>query len=1659
LAGCLELGAQSLPLISADAAWRWLPGATEPPADWRAVGFEDAAWPSAGQPLHTAASPAGTRLPDFGATPATVYLRHTFTVNQPAKVSELVLNALVDDGFVAWLNGREIIRHNVAEGALTRQSTALETAPEPHSEERFALAQPSSLLVAGENVLALQVLNAPTSGEPDLLWNATLGATLDLVSPTLVTQVPAPGSTVEHLTHIEVVFSEAVVGVDESDLLVNGQPASQVSPLVPGHFRFEFPAVPTGTAQFTFAADHGIHDGLAEPNAFANAFWTVQVNPEATRRQVVISEFMADSYRSLKDEDGDYPDWIELANTGDSVIDLRGWALTDDANDRFKWRFGTHSLPAHGYLVVFASEKNKTNITTRTKLHTNFRLSNNGEYLALVAPDGEVVSAFAPGFPAQRTDISYGRAPDAPELTAYFANPTPGQRNSAAGAGFAPGVSFSAPSGNFLHDFRLHLTPADTNAVIRYTLSGAVPTNGSTLYTGPISITNTTEVRARAFAPDLLPGPVSSEAYIKLSPDPAHQAWFTSTLPILVMSTMRPATITGSRGTPVRFSLHEPVDGIASLRLPPTFTSRGSGKIRGSSSATLPKVPYAIEWWDEFNEDTEHGVLGLPADSEWVLYAPNVYDPVMIHNPFIHQLSRDLGQYSPRTRFVELYVQRATGPLVTNQWMGIYVLEEKPAIGANRLAIDKLQPEDVALPEVTGGYLMKVDRLDPGDGGIVFTGGSVAAVDPKEPELESPQRAPQLAYIKKHLSAFSGALNSVNWRNPETGYLPYLDLTNWIDYHVVEVLSGNVDSLVLSAYFHKERDGRLKWGPHWDFDRALGSTDGRDQNPRTWQTGPFFTATWWSRLFRDPTAWQLWVDRYQEFRADGLSRSNMNRLIDRFSSEVAPSQKREEKKWGVRPRGGSYQAEVNLMKNWLSNRVDFIDRQMTARPSLSSPGGRVLPGFTVTLTKPAGATVYYTLDGTDPRLAFGTNQPAPGTQIYTGPITITGTSRLVARARDLTKRQLNGPPITTPWSGAVVATFTVNDLPLTVTEIMFNPAQNTTPDGPDHDEFEFLELRNTAAHSIALPGYRLQGGVDFSFTTNQALTELAAGQRLLLVANRAAFQSRYPGIGPIAGEYTRRLKNSGDRLTLSGPLQEPGFDFEFQDRWQLLADGTGFSLTRVGEGGPASTQPNLATAWRLSGRLGGSPGEADPEPAVPTALHSALRISEIFPGAGKLNFVELEARSGPTAQPLDVSGWWLTNERDDWRKFRLPLGSILKPDAANNARLVVSESQFNLPNGGGFKLDPRGGEVWLLSANQDGDLTGFITGGVYGPTELGHSLVADALDFTDSHFRLTANPSPGAVNALAMIGPVSFRTIHFEPPAFGSENNSQDEFIELENTSAAAVPLFAPANPALTWQIRGGVELDFPPSLILPAGGRVVLVSFAPESDQAALTAFLTRHAPRADVTLVGPWRGQLNNAGDSLRLQRPLSTTSAATTEATYVTVEAFTYAPTTPWPTNAAGSGRALVRRDPTALAAEPTAWVDAWPTPGWADTDQDGLPDAWETEHYFDPDNSLGTEGGDADPDQDGFTNRMEFLNGTDPREVSNALRPHVTVSERGNLRFHLAAPAGQVLELQRADSLAPSQWQTVRTFTVGAQDAAGFAFEETDTAGRFYRLMKP
>lgn len=231
----------------------------------------------------------------------------------------------------------------------------------------------------------------------------------------------------------------------------------------------------------------------------------------ADSQKVIISEFMAVNSNNIVDEDSEHSDWIELYNNTSEIIDLTGWYLTDDATNLKKWQFPQITLAKGAYLVVFASGKNRVDPTKN--LHTNFKLSGSGEYLAICEPDSSISYSFSPLFPAQRQDVSYGLFQG---QIVYFTTATPGAVNVAGTMPFAPG--FSAKRGFYNNAFDLSLSLTGGDGTIYYTLDGTRPTASTgKIYTTPLHITTTTPVSAATINAAGLSSEIITNSYIFIS--------------------------------------------------------------------------------------------------------------------------------------------------------------------------------------------------------------------------------------------------------------------------------------------------------------------------------------------------------------------------------------------------------------------------------------------------------------------------------------------------------------------------------------------------------------------------------------------------------------------------------------------------------------------------------------------------------------------------------------------------------------------------------------------------------------------------------------------------------------------------------------------------------------------------------------------------------------------------------------------------------------------------------------------------------------------------------------------------------------------------------------------------------------------------------------
>jgi hypothetical protein len=353
-----------------------------------------------------------------------------------------------------------------------------------------------------------------------------------------------------------------------------------------------------------------------------------------------------------------------------------------------------------------------------------------------------------------------------------------------------------------------------------------------------------------------------------------------------------------------------------------TLLAEGALEIRGRGNSTwgMPKKPYRVRL------ATSTALAGMPASRHWVLLA-NYSDKTLLRNDLAFALSRAMGfAWTPRTVSVEVELN--------GSYDGIYQLVEHVRIAPDRVNIPELRAADTTAATVSGGYLIEVDER----WGEAFCRQStmtpmVFCFSNPETLGESAWRR-QREYITTYLARTDSAIFGPRFADPALGYAAWLDVPSAIDYWILQELARNVDgNLRLSTYLFKPRDGKLTFGPMWDFDIAFGNVDyGGADAVEGWQIRP---APWFARLFQDPAfaarVRARWAELVQRGVFDGLF--TWTRQRREFLSRV---QARNFERWPIlgqyvwpnRVVTGSYPAEVAAMEQWLWSRYQWMDRQL-----------------------------------------------------------------------------------------------------------------------------------------------------------------------------------------------------------------------------------------------------------------------------------------------------------------------------------------------------------------------------------------------------------------------------------------------------------------------------------------------------------------------------------------------------------------------------------------------------------------------------------------------------------------------------------------------------------------------------------------------------------
>jgi hypothetical protein len=568
-------------------------------------------------------------------------------------------------------------------------------------------------------------------------------------------------------------------------------------------------------------------------------------------------------------------------------------------------------------------------------------------------------------------------------------------------------------------------------------------------------------------------------------------------------------------------------------------------------------------------------------------------------------------------------------------------------------------------------------------------------------------------------------------------------------------------------------------------------------------------------------------------------------------------------------------------------------------PSFSQHGGQITAGATVAIT--GSGTIKYTTDGREP-MTYGMTIASGGT------VTINNSLTLKARAN-----------FSGNWSALNEATFAVGAITdkLRITEMMFHPLE------PADVNTEFVELKNIGTSALNLNLVKFTEGIHFTFPN----MSLAAGDYVLVVQNQTAFTARYGGGKNIAGTYTGALANDGERIRLEDAIGRTVLDFKYGDGWVNVADGDGFSLNffDADANGLAARWSDSAN-WCASRFTGGTPDTADSGLMKKNAIviNEILTHTDVAPG----DWIELK---NTTSSSIDISGWYLSDNDDtdtDLRKYQIRAGTVLGagqhllftydanfgPAAADPCRLI------------GFGLSEHGETVYLTSA-LNGTLTGYREQEDFDASEKEVSFGRYLKSTGTYNFVAMSSKTPGTANSYPKVGPVVINEIHYNP-ASGAQNL---EFIELRNTTGSVVNLYDVNG--VPWQFTDGINFELPPGTTIPANGYLLVVNTTPAYFRA-----LYPSVP-GGVTVLGPYDGKLDNAGEKLELSKPGDTDELGYLY--YVRVDRVAYSDGSHpedcpegvdlWPTGPDGGGTSLNRTTMTNYGNDPANWHSAAPTPG--------------------------------------------------------------------------------------------------------------------------------
>ncbi len=835
-----------------------------------------------------------------------------------------------------------------------------------------------------------------------------------------------------------------------------------------------------------------------------NKYWLlvfILIPSLALTQNIVINEVMASNQRTIFDEDGEASDWIELYNSRSTSINIAGYYLSDDSLNLTKWRFGNTIIQPGGYVLVYASDKNRQG----TIPHANFKISASGEAVLLSDSNGVVIDRVA--VPASAADISYGRTNDG-LLPWVFQQPTPGSKNAGTKIeGFADTISLARRGGFYSSQLSLTLSAGDSR--IFYTLDGSAPDSTKTKYTAPIVLTKTTVLKAISLKEKYLPTrPITHTYFINES----------TSLPVISLSADPYDLFDADSGIYTNFT--KDWERPAHVEFfeddkSPGFSEDCGINIHGTQSANWAQKSFAVKFKQEYGVSRIEYPLfpgfRVTTFKSFVLRnSGNDFQYTHIRDAMMQTLVKDLDidyqEYRPATAFVN------------GQYWGIYNIREK----------------------VSEDYIAYRHGVDPDNIDMLENNMAVLHGD-------SLHYRQLINYISSNNMSTPAAFEYVN---------SMIDLDECILYFAVQAYYDNMDWPGTNIKYWRERSAAGKW--RWilfdlDFGFGLyahGAWEDHIQfmfSPvETRYSNPPWATLFQRKLVENPTIRNQFINRIADLLNTNFTSARVVEVINTLANHIASEIAKHRARWNLTGEN------LTKMTTFAQDRPAYLRTHVRnyfncgddGRIAISSTEGCSvrLNSLSLQFKDMPFSGVYFQGNAVHLKAI-----PSPGYKFdgWSGGISSKNDtlSLFVGRTTNIT---------------AAFSIDSSGSKGIVINEINYNSSDQ-------FNSGDWIELYNTSSQSIDMSGWMYQDSDPAHVFRFPAGTILGPGQYVVLLEDSSLFKARFPEVKNYIGQMDFGLSGSGEFMKLMNDKGEgiDSLTYDDQAPWPTEPDGKGATLELI----------------------------------------------------------------------------------------------------------------------------------------------------------------------------------------------------------------------------------------------------------------------------------------------------------------------------------------------------------------------------------------------------------------------------------------------------------------------------------------------------------------